>query len=190
MLPFVSLLPPCLAGSVSYPGPSTSQPPLLFPRAERCSSWIRAPYLDTDLSFLCTATGEKKILNPCLPASLPFPRTRSHSLAHTHTPLLICFLSAFFVAGGACSIPGWQRLEGSKLTPAASISQRTANLLPARSLCLPAVDTSNSSSSRQSCRQSPGLEETGRSSYRSGTSLCTDPARSTGRTLPAITSCL
>lgn len=88
-----SLLSPCflpILHSVSYPGPATSQPPLLFPRVE-CTTLagLGLLYLDADLSFLCTATGKKKISNPCLLASLPFLCTHTDAHTHSHTHLVL-----------------------------------------------------------------------------------------------------
>lgn len=72
---------------------------------------------------------------------------------------------------------------GKQLTASISQHTATANLLPAGSLCLLVVD---STSGRQPCLKSPGLEETGRSPYCSSTSLCIDLARSKQRLLPVI----
>lgn len=183
MLPFVSLLPPhftlcLLPWPLHLPTPTS-----LSQSGVYHSGSIRAPYLDADLSFLCTATGERKILSPCFLASLPFLCKHVHADTHTFAYL---FLSA--MKGQQCLLCRWaaeaRRLEGSKPTPAASISRHTANLLPAGSLCLPAADSSSSSS--QSCLKNPGLEETGRSSYCSGTSLCIHLACSKRQSLPVI----
>lgn len=171
LLPFVSLLPPHLALPLlplHLPAPTS-----LSQSGVYHSDWIRAPYLDADLSFLCTATGERKTLNPCLLASLPFPCTHIHIHTHSHTHLCLFAFSQPRKEIAVLSLSlnaATGRLEGSKPTLAVSISQHTAtaNLLPARSLCPPAVD---SISGRQSCLKSPGLEETGRSSYCSGISL-------------------
>lgn len=110
LLPFVSLLPPHLALCL-LPWPRhLPTPTSLSQSGVYHSGWIRAPYLDADLSFLRTATGKKKILNPCLLASLPFLGTHIH--AHAHTPCLICFLSAMKKDSSACSIAGRQQPGG------------------------------------------------------------------------------
>lgn len=133
MLPFVSLLPPQLALSLlplHFPAPTS-----LSQSGVYHSGWIRAPYLDAVLSLLCTATGETKTLNPYLLASLLLSCIHIYIHTHSHTHLClfafsqprketaVLFLSLNALIG---------RLEGSKLTLVASISQHTAtaNLLP------------------------------------------------------------
>ena len=150
MLPFVSLLPPHLALCL-LPWPlHLPTPTSLSQSGVYHSDWIRAPYLDADLSFLCTATGERKILNPCLLASQPFLCTHihAHTRSHTHTHLcLFAFSQPWKRTAAPALLLGSSGREagGEQTDTGCSISQHTAtaNLLPAGSLCLPAVDSTS-----------------------------------------------
>lgn len=119
-----SLLSPCffpILHSVPWPLhlPTPTSPPQSG--AYHCG-WIRAPYLEADLSFLCTATGERKILNPCL---LPPPSFSVHTRTHSHTFAYLLPLGCekghqHLIYGWAAAAGGWRGAGEPWLPPSLS----------------------------------------------------------------------
>lgn len=140
-LPFVSLLPPhfllcVLAWPLHFPTPTS-----LSQSGVYHSGWIRALYLAADLSLLHTATVERKTLNPCLLASLPFLCT--HKDAHTHTHTFTCLLSPSNGRGQqrglhrwAAAARGWRAASTYWLPPSLSTRLQLTCCLPEAFACL------------------------------------------------------
>lgn len=187
-----SLLSPCFFPILhSVPWPLHLPTPSPLPQSGVYhSGWIRAPYLDADLSFLCTATGERKISNPCLLAS-PLLLFCAHTHIHTFAYLLSVGCEKGhqpLIYGWAAAAGGWRGAGEHGVPPSLGTQLWITCCLPEACAC----QLSTAPAARSPVSKPRGwrkLEGLPTAAVPLCLSLCIDPACSKHCSPPGIVNC-